>query len=206
MQTKSINAYPSLLAADPIQLKDGLEKIRRKGLSCVHLDVMDGHFVPNISFGPSVVRSVAQHYPELFRDVHLMLTQPENFISTFIENGAQCITIHVEIAKRSLEKSLELLRERQIPYSLAINPETPLEVLMPYLNDQLHHLLIMSVHPGFSGQRFIPETYQRVQFLKQRYPSLCLCLDGGITSEIAQSFEPLGVKDFVVGASFFREN
>ena len=205
MQPTNINWWPSLLAADPLQFREGLDKVRKAGLSGVHLDIMDGHFVPNISFGPSVVRAITQNYPELFRDVHLMLSQPENFIPKFIESGAQSITIHIEIAKNSLENSLRLLRERSIPYGLAINPETPLEALTPFLDNPLHHVLIMSVHPGFSGQAFIPETYSRVQRLRQRYPKLTLCIDGGINSEIAQKFLLFGVKDFVVGASFFGE-
>ena len=200
----NINWWPSLLATDPLQFKTGLEKIRKAGLPRVHLDIMDGHFVPNISFGPAVVRSVTQNYPELFRDVHLMLSQPEDFISTFVENGAQSITIHIEIASSSLKKSLDLLKKHGIPYGLAINPETPLESLAPYLKDLPHHLLVMSVHPGFSGQAFIPETYARVQFLRQHYPELTLYLDGGINPEIAQKLLPFGVKDFVAGASFFK--
>lgn len=206
MRPSEINWYPSLLAADPLQFKDGLEKIRRAGLSRVHLDIMDGHFVPNISFGPSTVQAVTQHYPELFRDVHLMLSNPEDFIPVFVESGAQCITVHVEIAESSLKSSLGLLRKYQIPYGLAINPETSLDVLTPHLCELPQHLLIMSVHPGFSGQSFIHETYQRVRLLRQQYPNLTLCLDGGINQEIAQNFLPLGVKNFVVGASFFREN
>ena len=201
----NINWWPSLLAADPLQFKEGLEKIRESGSSGVHLDIMDGHFVPNISFGPSVVWAVAQNYPELFRDVHLMLSQPEDFILKFFENGAQSITIHIEIARDSLKSSLELFQKYSIPYGLAINPETPVESLAPFLDTPPHHVLVMSVHPGFSGQAFIPETYQRVQQLRQRYPNLPLWLDGGINSKIAQDFLPLGVKDFVVGASFFRK-
>ena len=203
MQLTNINWWPSLLAADPLQFKEGLEKVRKAGLSGVHLDIMDGHFVPNISFGPSVVRAVTQNYPEVFRDVHLMLSHPEDFIPKFIESGAQSITIHIEIARDSLENSLRLLQAHSIPYGLAINPETPLEALTPFLDNFPHHVLVMSVHPGFSGQAFIPETYQRVQQLRQRYPKLPLCIDGGINSKIAQEFVPLGVKDFVVGASFF---
>ena len=205
MQATNINWWPSLLAADPLQFNAGLEKIRNADLTRVHLDIMDGHFVPNISFGPAVVRSVAQNYPELFRDVHLMLSHPEDFIPTFVESGAQSITIHIEIAPSSLKKSLELLKKHKIPYGLAINPETPLEALGPYLKEAPHHLLVMSVHPGFSGQTFIPNTYSRVQFLRQHYPDLTLYLDGGINTKIAQNFLQLGVKNFVAGASFFRE-
>lgn len=206
MQLTNINWWPSILAADPLRFREGLEKIRKSGLLGVHLDIMDGHFVPNISFGPSVVRAVTQNYPELFRDVHLMLSRPEDFIPKFIENGAQSITIHIEIAASSLKNSLDLLQKHAIPYGLAINPETPLEALTPFLKKLPHHVLMMSVHPGFSGQAFITETYQRVQLLRQRYPSLTLYLDGGINEKIAQNFLPYGVENFVVGASFFKEN
>ena len=205
MLPTNINWWPSLLAANPLQFKEELEKIRKMGISGVHLDIMDGHFVPNISFGPAVVRAVAQNYPELFCDVHLMLSNPEDFIQVFVESGAQSITIHAEIATTSLRTSLELLQKYAIPYGLAINPETPLNTLTPLLGNPPHHVLVMSVHPGFSGQAFIPETYQRIQSLRQHYPKLTMYLDGGINTEIAQKFLPLGVKDFVVGASFFRK-
>lgn len=197
---------PSLLAANPLDFEAGLNKIEQANLQQVHLDIMDGHFVPNISFGPAVVKMVAQKHPNLFRDVHLMLSHPEDFIQKFIDVGAQRIFIHIEIAPQSLEKSLEILSQNKILWGLAINPETPISTLEKYkhLFSNMDRLLMMSVHPGFSGQSFIKDTFQRVKDLKNLYPTLALCLDGGINKLLAEELVLLGVNNFVVGASFYE--
>lgn len=197
---------PSLLATNPLDFEAGLNKIEQAHLQQVHLDIMDGHFVPNISFGPAVVKMVSQKHPNLFRDVHLMLSNPEDFIQRFIDVGAQRVFIHVEIAPKSLEKSLEILSNNKILWGLAINPETPITYLEKYksLFPNMDRLLIMSVHPGFSGQSFITDTFQRVKALKNLYPTASLCLDGGINETLATQFTHLGVNNFVVGASFFK--
>lgn len=197
---------PSLLAANPLDFESGLKKIENTGIKQVHLDIMDGHFVPNISFGPAVVKMVMQTHPNLFRDVHLMLSHPEDFIQKFVDVGAQRIFIHLEINQKSLEKSVELLQQSKIPWGLAINPETPLSSLKAYRSilPSMDRLLIMSVHPGFSGQTFIEDTFQRVRDLRTTYPNLTLCLDGGINEQLAQKLLRLGINNFVVGSSFFR--
>ena len=150
---------------------------------------------------------VVQKHPNLFRDVHLMLSKPEDFIQKFIDVGAQRIFIHVEIAPPSLEKSLEILSQNKILWGLAINPETPIAALEKYkkLFSSMDRLLVMSVHPGFSGQSFIKDTYQRIKDLKKLYPTVSLCLDGGINKLLAEQLAPLGVNNFVVGASFYEE-
>lgn len=200
-----IKWYPSLLAADPLHLADGLKKIEQAQIHQVHLDIMDGHFVPNITLGPAIVAAVRKYSPQLFRDVHLMLSQPENFIPTFIENGAQNIFIHVEIAPKSLEKSIELLQKYDISWGFAINPETPTDQLQHYsmLLKETPKLLVMSVHPGFCGQSFVPNTWDRVQQLRQAFPTLELCLDGGVDDTIARRFMAVGVSNFVAGSHFF---
>lgn len=197
---------PSLLAANPLDFEAGLSKIEQAHLQQVHLDIMDGHFVPNISFGPAVVKMVSQKHPNLFRDVHLMLSHPENFIQKFIDVGAQRIFVHVEIKVKSLEKSFEILSNNKILWGLAINPETPISMLEKYkhLFLNMDRLLIMSVHPGFSGQTFIKDTVQRIKVLKNLYPTLSLCLDGGINKPLAEQLSPLGVNNFVAGSSFFE--
>jgi len=198
---------PSLLAANPLDFEAGLNRIEQANLNQVHLDIMDGHFVPNISFGPAVVKMVAQKHPNLFRDVHLMLSKPEDFIQKFIDVGAQRIFIHIEIAPQSLEKSLEILSQNKILWGLAINPETSIATLEKYKNlfPNIDRLLVMSVHPGFSGQSFIKGTFQRIKDLKNLYPTVSLCLDGGINKLLAEELIPFGVNNFVVGASFYEE-
>ncbi len=197
---------PSLLAANPLNFESGLDKIEKANLKQVHLDIMDGHFVPNISFGPSVVQKIAKTHPTLFRDVHLMLSDPENFIQKFIDAGAQRIFIHLEIKTKSLEKSLELLQENKILWGFAINPETSLTYLenYKYILPKMNRLLVMSVHPGFSGQNFIVNSFERIKKLRENYPQLDLCLDGGINESLAQKLTSLGVNNFVIGSYFFQ--
>ena len=198
---------PSLFAAYPLDLKAGLDRVIQSGVQQVHLDCMDGHFVPNITFGPSVVKAVKEYAPQLFRDVHLMLAHPEDFIETYIESGAQRIFIHVEIDPVSLKNSIKILQESKIEWGFAINPETPVTCLEAYSNwiQRTNHLLVMSVYPGFSGQTFIPQTYERIQFIKKSFPVLELCVDGGVTPAIANNLAKLGVASCVRGSSFFRE-
>lgn len=198
---------PSLFAAHPLDLKAGLDRIVQSGIQQVHLDCMDGHFVPNITFGPSIIKGVKDYAPQLFRDVHLMLSHPEDFIEKYIESGAQRIYIHIEIDSISLKNSIKILQESKIEWGFAINPETPVTHLEAYSNwiQQTNRLLVMSVHPGFSGQTFIPQTYERIQFIRKVFPVLELCVDGGVTPAIANNLAKLGVASCVRGSNFFRE-
>lgn len=197
---------PSLFAAHPLNLKEGLDLIVNANIQQVHLDCMDGHFVPNITFGPGVIKAVKQYTPHLFRDVHLMLSHPENFIESYIANGAQRVYVHLEIDSNSLNKSIEILKKSKCLWGFAINPETPISLLKVYLHEveQIDRLLVMSVHPGFSGQTFIPETYDRIQEIRQLFPKLDLCVDGGITPNIAENLSQLGVSSCVRGSNFFK--
>ena len=198
---------PSLFAAHPLDLKAGLDRILQSGIQQVHLDCMDGHFVPNITFGPSVIKAVKDYAPQLFRDVHLMLSRPEDFIEAYIESGAQRIFIPVEIHSTSLKNSVKILQKSKIEWGVGINPETPVTCLESYSNwiQQTNRLLIMSVHPGFSGQTFISQTYKRIPLIRELFPSLELCVDGGITPAIADNLKRLGVASCVRGSNFFRK-
>ncbi len=196
---------PSLLAAHPLKLQEGLDYIIKSGLKQVHLDCMDGHFVPNIAFGPAVVNAVRKYAPQLFRDVHLMLSHPEDFIEKYVVSGAQRIFIHLELEKKSLESSIEILKKSKVLWGIAINPETPITYLESYLDYgfEIDRLLVMSVQPGFSGQKFLSKTYERVQAIKKRFPMLKLCVDGGITPVIANNLREMGVCGCIEGSSFF---
>jgi len=204
---KNIEWLPSIFAANSLNFSIGLDKIVNASLKSIHLDIMDGHFVPNISFGPSVVRAVKLRNPGLFRDVHLMLDQPEKFIPVFIESGAQRIFIHCEISKDSFCKSLDLLKGSSIEWGLAINPDTSLDFLSQHrqLVEGIDRLLMMSVFPGFSGQTFIESTFERVKEVRRLFPKLEICIDGGINEVIADQLNRLGVSHFVVGANFFKD-
>ena len=198
---------PSILAADPLKLSAGLDKVVDRSLRSIHLDIMDGHFVPNISFGPSVVKAVKMRNPDLFRDVHLMLDQPEKFITKFIESGAQRIFIHCEISKDSFLKSLNLLEDSSIEWGLAINPDTPVDFLAQHRQwvEKMNRLLMMSVFPGFSGQSFIESTFERVKDVRKFFPDLEICVDGGVNETIANQLSELGISHFVVGSNFFKD-
>lgn len=198
---------PSLFAAHPLDLKAGLDRIVQAGIQQVHLDCMDGHFVSNITFGPNIIKAVKDYVPQVFRDIHLMLSHPENFIEKYIESGAQRVFVHIEIAPKALKTSVEILQKSKIEWGLAINPETPVTCLEAYSNwiKRTKRLLVMSVHPGFSGQTFIPQTYERIQAIRKIFPILELCVDGGITPIIADNLKQLGVTSCVRGSNFFKK-
>ena len=197
---------PSLFAADPLRYREALEAVERSKCRRIHLDIMDGHFVPNISFGASVVAAVAKEFPRLFREIHLMVQNPQQYLEAFIKSGAQRLFIHIELAPEVLEETVYSLQSKAVDWGFAVNPETSIETLQTYqdwiLNTQ--HLLLMSVHPGFCGQTFIEGTYERVKELHVHFPHLKLCIDGGIRMPEAQRLQELGVESVVMGAAFFK--
>lgn len=204
---KTPEIIPSLFAADPLRYFDALKAVERSECRRIHLDIMDGHFVPNISFGTNVVAAVAKEFPWLFREVHLMLQNPQQHIEAFIKSGAQRLFIHIELTPEALEETVRFLQSEAVDWGLAVNPETPLKTLQTYkdwvLNTQ--HLLLMSVRPGFCGQTFIEETYERIKELRTHFPHLKLCIDGGIRTPEAQRLKALGSESVVMGSAFFKK-
>ena len=193
---------PSLFAADPLYVGDALKRVSAD-YSSIHMDIMDGHFVPNISFGSAMVAAVKRIAPRLLIEVHLMVTNPEAFIDPCIQAGAQRIFIHVEVP--SAAETCKTLQASGIQWGLVINPETPLECLPKPLLQASGNCLIMSVHPGFCGQSFIEATYQRVTAIRQTYPQVTLTVDGGINPEIANKLATLGVARCVAGSYCFKK-
>lgn len=198
---------PSLFAADPLRYFDALKAVERFGCHRIHLDIMDGHFVSNISFGASVVAAVAKEFPRLFREVHLMVKKPQQHFEAFIKSGAQRLFIHIELAPEVLAGAVHCLQSEAVDWGLAVNPETPLKTLQTYKDwvSKTQHLLLMSVRPGFCGQTFIEETYERVKELRECFPHLKLCIDGGIRTPEAQRLRELGVESVVMGSAFFKK-
>lgn len=203
---KTPEIIPSLFAADPLRYCEALEAVERRGCRRIHLDIMDGHFVPNISFGSNVVAVVAKEFPQLFREVHLMIQNPHRHLEAFLKGGAQRLFIHIELAPEVLEETVYSLQSKAVDWGFAVNPETSIETLQTYrdwvLNAQ--HLLLMSVHPGFCGQTFIEETYERIKELRGHFPHLKLCIDGGIRTPEAQRLQELGAESIVMGSAFFK--
>lgn len=196
---------PSVLAADFGQLKNDLELLKEAGADLLHIDIMDGQFVPNISFGVPVMEAI-QTYSDLPKDVHLMIQQPENFIKTFIDLSADFITIHPE-ATNQFEHCLSLIKKHGAKVGVALNPETSFESIVPYL-EQIDLLLFMTINPGFGGQKFMPEVMDKVKVAHQyrvahQLDHLLFQVDGGINEETAKICLENKIDILVSGSTIF---
>jgi len=200
-----IKLAPSILSADFAHLGEQIAEVTRAGADYIHVDVMDGHFVPNITIGAPVVASI-RRVTSLPLDVHLMIEHPERYISEFINAGADIITVHVE-ASAHLLSTIQAIKEQGVKAGVSLNPPTPLSAV----DEFIHHVdlvLIMSVNPGFGGQSFIPETLPRIanmrKILDNRKPGVELEVDGGINAENAPDIVKAGADVLVAGNSVFR--
>ena len=196
---------PSLLAANQSALREGVEFAQTAGVQSLHLDIMDGHFVPNISFGPDVVQSLREN-SDLFFDVHLMLSNPNNHVESFIRAGADLITIHVE-PEYPIEETINAIKDRGVLAGIAINPETDVNAVIPYLK-MVDLVLVMTVHPGFGGQKLIASCLDKVRTLKEKQLELGLGfrieVDGGVNLENAKMCVDAGADTLVCGTSFYQ--
>lgn len=197
---------PSLLAADFSRLGEEVERIENAGANYLHLDIMDGHFVPNISFGPGTVTALRKKSMLIF-DVHMMISDPERYINDFIRAGADIITVHYE-ATDDPARTLGILREKEVRAGIAISPDTPVDVLFPLVDAGLCDMvLVMTVQPGFGGQKLIPETLDKVRklrrYVERRGIELDIEVDGGITSENIHQCSSAGANVIVAGTAIF---
>lgn len=199
-----IKVAPSLLAADLLRLGEELESVLASGLTYVHIDVMDGRYVPNISYGPNMAYAI-KRFGDLKYDCHLMVEEPENHVEAFAQAGAEYITVHAEKA-RHLHRLIYRIKELRSRAGVALNPGTPLEWIMPVLPD-VDLVLVMSVNPGFGGQKFIPASYGRIEQLAHLRREMGLefdiQVDGGINIETGQACVKRGADFLVAGAAFF---
>ena len=197
---------PSLLAADFTRLGAEVARAARAGADWLHLDVMDGHFVPNISFGPAVVAAVRPPAKNLFFDVHLMCSKPEILLEPFAKAGADLITIHVELHQQ-VTPLIWKIKSLGKKVGLAINPPTAIAEVQPYL-DKIDLLLVMTVNPGFGGQGFIHETLPKIQqaaaWRREKKLNYRLEVDGGINDQTAAECARAGADTFVAGTALFR--
>jgi len=203
----NIKISPSILSADFSKLGNEIQDLEKAEADLIHIDVMDGHFVPNITIGPEVINKLRK-YTSLPFDVHLMISPVNNFIKNFAEAGADIITIHPETTN-NLADSIKKIKSFNKKAGVSLNPETPIEKVIPVL-EQIDLVLIMSVNPGFGGQKFMEETLQKVKILRKEIDSKKLNveieIDGGINFKNAKMAKEAGVDILVSGTAVFKEN
>lgn len=190
---------PSMLASDFTKMGECAAAI--KDADWMHLDIMDGHFVPNISFGPDVVRAL-RPVSGLFFDVHLMLSHPKFYIEKFAAAGAELITFHVE-CEDDIAETIAEIKKHGIKVGLSLKPGTPVEALYPYLDD-IDLVLVMTVEPGFGGQKFMADQMDKLRTLRQKRPDILLEVDGGINRETALVCRDAGADVLVAGTGVFK--
>lgn len=197
---ENIKIAPSLLSADFSDLKNEVINIEKAGATHLHLDVMDGAFVPNITFGKDVISAIRKHTKLIF-DIHMMVENPERYIKDMVDAGANSITIHAESTKH-LDRAINLIKSYGVKACVALNPATPISTVenVAYLLDMI---LVMSVNPGFGGQKFIPQALDKIQKLRELYPDMDIEVDGGINDKTAKLAKTAGANVLVAGSYVF---
>ena len=201
-----VKIAPSILSADFACLKHDIEVVERGGADILHVDVMDGHFVPNLTIGPPVVKAIKKH-AELPLDVHLMMTNPDAFIEQFAQSGANYLTVHVEVCYH-LHRTIQEIKKHGMKAGVSLNPATSLSLLDPILGD-VDLILIMSVNPGFGGQKFIPFCLAKIQQLRRtldqlHLPHIEIEVDGGVSLENIREIAQAGATIMVTGSTVFQ--
>ena len=204
---KKIQISPSILSADFSKLGDEIVKLENGGADMIHVDVMDGHFVPNLTMGPPIIKSLRK-YTKLPFDVHLMISPVHNYIKNYADAGADIITIHPE-ATDDLSESIELIKSLNKKIGVSLNPDTPIDKIKNILS-RVDLVLIMSVYPGFGGQKFMPEILDKIKNLnnlkKNNKLDFNIEVDGGINFENSKIVINAGADILVSGTTIFREN
>lgn len=198
----SLQVAASLLASDFGHLADEAKRAVDAGVDALHLDVMDGHFVPNLSMGPAVVAAV-NRATDAFLDVHLMIYNPYDYVERFIEAGADRITFHFE-ATENVEETLAYIRKCGVQAGLAFRPETSETFVTPFL-EKCDLVLMMTVNPGFGGQAFMPEVLERIRYVRDMSQKIDIQVDGGINLETASMAKDAGANVFVAGTYLFSD-
>jgi len=200
-----IQIMPSILAADFGRLAEGCLRAETAGADQIHVDVMDGVFVPNISFGPDVVKMSARTV-NIPQNVHLMVTEPQNHIKAFADAGSDTIQIHIE-AKCDVPATLAAIRALGKRAAITLNPETPVESIFPCLENRwVDEVLVMSVHPGFGGQKYLPYVEEKVLAIRRMADWVDIAIDGGIDDQTVARAAASGVNLFVAGSYLFRQD
>jgi len=199
---RPIRIAPSVLSADFTRLADEVAEVEAGGADLLHVDVMDGHFVPNLTIGVPVVKHL-KRVTALPLDVHLMIDNPWDFVAPFAEAGADSLSVHIELDNDRIARTLDDIRQRGVKATIVINPDTPVESVAPVL-DTVDMVLVMSVHPGFGGQSFMPEVLPKVSWLRDRLgAAAAIQIDGGIGPETVVPAAEAGADVFVAGTAVF---
>jgi ribulose-phosphate 3-epimerase len=197
----------SILNCDFGHLTKEIHEAEKGGVDWIHLDVMDGHFVPNISFGPHIV-SIVRSLTDLPLDAHLMISDPDKFIPAFADAGVDYMSVHIE-SNPHIHRTLQSIRDRRCKPGIVLNPGTPIEFIYPILS-MVDYVLLMSVNPGFGGQKFIPQTAERIRYLtdeiKRQNLSIPIEIDGGINESTAKIAIQSGAQILVSGSYIFKNN
>ena len=204
---KNIQISPSILSADFSQLGTEIKRLEKGGADMIHVDVMDGHFVPNLTIGPPVIKALRKHCSLKF-DVHLMISPVHKYIKAYADAGADIITIHPE-ATQNLGESIKMIKDLNKKVGVSLNPESKIELMTEFL-DQIDLVLIMSVNPGFGGQKFMPEVLNKIKQLKKiqqkRNLNFDIEIDGGINFENCKIAIEAGANILVSGTTVFKSN
>ncbi len=191
---------PSILSADFGILSEQIKAVRKGGAKYLHIDVMDGVFVTNISFGLPVISSIRKHTDLVF-DVHLMITEPERYLDRFIDAGADIVTFHAE-ATNDIQKCIDIIKARGIKAGIAISPKTPASVVLPYL-EQVDMVLCMTVEPGYGGQTYMSDIEDKVRAIREAAPDIDIQVDGGISAQNIKAPINAGANVIVAGSAVF---
>jgi ribulose-phosphate 3-epimerase len=199
-----IKISPSILSADYASLKSEIEKVKNGGADMLHVDVMDGHFVPNISIGPPVIKSIRKA-TDMFLDCHLMISNPCDYVDSFVKSGADLIAFHVE-SNSDVQKTIDKIKSTGVLPALVVKPKTPAEAVFPYLS-QVAMVLVMTVEPGFGGQSFMEDMLPKIRAIREEAnkvnPELMIQVDGGIVPATAKLCVEAGADVLVSGSYIF---